>query len=101
MAKPFPLAEQIAAVDREVAMREQVYPTRVAAKKMAQAAADRELAVMRNIRATLVFMREHETTIRRAIERERAEIEHIKKSEAFAAVLEEFPEAEVTIGAPL
>ena len=41
--------EKIAELTREIAMREQVYPRRVAEKKMTQAKADRQIAVMRAI----------------------------------------------------
>lgn len=47
------LAEQVACVRREIAMRERVYPRQVGAGKMKQAAADREIAVMRAVLATV------------------------------------------------
>jgi hypothetical protein len=47
------LAEQISCVKREIAMRERVYPRLVWARKMKQATADRELAVMRAVLATV------------------------------------------------
>lgn len=40
------LTEMIAEVRREVAMREHVYPPRVEAGKMTQAAADKKVAIM-------------------------------------------------------
>jgi hypothetical protein len=42
-------SEKIAELTREIAMREQAYPRRVAEKKMTQAKADRQIAVMRAI----------------------------------------------------
>ncbi len=50
---PPSLAEQVLCVEREVRMREQVYPRRVANKNMSQKAADRELATMRAVLDTL------------------------------------------------
>jgi hypothetical protein len=50
---PISITEQIACVRREIAMRERVYPKWVAAKRMKEDAADRELAVMRAVLATL------------------------------------------------
>jgi uncharacterized protein YqhQ len=47
------LSEQITCVRREIGMRERVYPRFVANGKMKQAAADRELATMRAVLATL------------------------------------------------
>lgn len=45
--------QQIECVKREIGMREHVYPRRVADRKMTQALADRELATMRAVLATL------------------------------------------------
>lgn len=47
------LDQQIAAVAREIAMREGVYPKWVAAGKMKQEKADHELAAMKQVIATL------------------------------------------------
>ena len=41
--------QQIEEVEREIRMREQVYPRRVSERKMKQAQADRELSVMRAV----------------------------------------------------
>lgn len=43
------LADEIACVRREIGMRERVYPRRVADGKMKQAAADREVEIMRAV----------------------------------------------------
>jgi len=48
-----PLDLQIACVEREIRMREQVYPRWIDQKKLRQATADRELAQMRAVLATL------------------------------------------------
>ncbi len=48
-----PLPAQLAAVEREVRMRENVYPRWVAAGRMTQSRADAELAAMRAVRDTL------------------------------------------------
>lgn len=47
------LADQIAAVKREIAMRRNVYPRRVAEGRMTQAKADHEVAAMLAVLATL------------------------------------------------
>lgn len=47
------LTLQIAAVKRELAMREGVYPKRVAARAMTQDKADYQIAAMRSVLATL------------------------------------------------
>jgi hypothetical protein len=53
MSGEIPIADQIRCVRREIAMREAVYPRRVAIKKMKQETADHELAAMRAVLATL------------------------------------------------
>ena len=47
------LSEQIAAADRELAMRRKVYPRWVQIKRMTQARADHEIAAMEAIAVTL------------------------------------------------
>jgi hypothetical protein len=54
---PITLGAQIACVEREIGMREHVYPRRVADGKMSQAKADDELAAMRAVLATLKGIR--------------------------------------------
>ena len=51
--EPISVEQQIAAVQREIRMREHVYPRRISAGKMTQKLADRELAAMRAVLATL------------------------------------------------
>lgn len=47
------IEEQIAEVEREIAMRRRVYPRLVEIKKTSQAKADRQLAVLEAVLATL------------------------------------------------
>lgn len=53
MACSVPLRDQIAAVKREIAMRERVYPTQVVAGRRTQGAANDALAAMRAVLTTL------------------------------------------------
>ena len=48
-----PLSEQIACVEREIKMRERVYPNRVATRRMSQAKADIEVVRMKAVLETL------------------------------------------------
>lgn len=50
---PITRASQIKEVAREISQREHVYPRWVAAGKMTQVAADRQIAIMRAVLATL------------------------------------------------
>ena len=54
---PITLDDQIAAVKREIAMRERVYSRQVFNRKMTQKTADRELALMRAVLETLTGLR--------------------------------------------
>ena len=55
MSDLFPpsLAEQIACIEREIAMRVRVYPRQISAGRMTQVKADREIALMRAVLTTL------------------------------------------------
>ena len=57
------ISEQIACVRREIAMRRRVYPRWIESGKMTQAKADREIAVMEAVLATLEKLSEHERLI--------------------------------------
>lgn len=48
-----PIDEQIACVEREIRMREQVYPRWVQAKKLTQATSDKQIAGMKAVLETL------------------------------------------------
>jgi hypothetical protein len=54
------LHEQIVCVRREIGMRERVYPKWVSAGRMKQYVADREIAAMRAVLATLEMLRDEE-----------------------------------------
>jgi len=54
---PITLDDQIVAVKREIAMRERVYPRQVENGRMSKRLADRELALMRAVLATLIGLR--------------------------------------------
>ena len=53
MAEPVALADQIRCVGRELGLRRNVYPKWVASGRMNQADADREIAAMEAVLATL------------------------------------------------
>ena len=53
MTDRIPLAAQIIEIDREIKMRQHVYPRRVADRKMSQAAADKHIAAMRAVTVSL------------------------------------------------
>ena len=64
MADKISIAGQIAEVHRELALRQNVYPSRVAAGKMRQSEADLCLPRMRAVLDTLMFCQQHEPAIR-------------------------------------
>lgn len=61
------LDDQIASVEREIAMRQRVYPSWVAKGKMKQEAADLEIARMEAASVTLNWLRRNEDVIRKAV----------------------------------
>lgn len=52
----YSLSEQIACVEREVRMREKLYPVWILKNKMTQAVADRQINCMRQVLRTLQAM---------------------------------------------
>src|SRR5690606_16691359 len=88
MSAPVPLDRQIAAAEREVALRRNVYPHRIATGKMTQAEADRHIAEMEAIVATLRWLRANEAVVRGAIAwvREQPEVQ---------VMLEAFPGSKI------
>ena len=62
--KKISIIGQIAEIEREIAMRERVYPEQVRRGKMRQAEAEMLIERAYAIRATLLFCRDHETDIR-------------------------------------
>ena len=64
MADKISITGQIAEVQRELALRRNVFPPRVAAGKMRQGEADLCMRRMEAVLATLMFCQEHEANIR-------------------------------------
>ena len=58
-----PLAELIACIDRELSMREKVYPRWVEAGKLTPVKASRELALMRAVRDRIVLAEAEHTVL--------------------------------------
>lgn len=64
MAGKISIIGQIAEIDREIAMREQVYPRQISEGKLKKEMAEMLMQRIHAVRATLVFCREHEADIR-------------------------------------
>lgn len=62
------LDRQIKCVERELAMRRNVYSTRVQAGKMPQHVMDEEIETMAGVLRTLQFMKKWESVIRSSVE---------------------------------
>jgi hypothetical protein len=91
-AQRVPLATQIHEVQRELAMRDQVYPNMVKSKRMSADGARMQTAHMRGVLRTLLWLERNEALIRSVAE-------HVEAVKAMPGVLEflaEFPEATVT-----
>lgn len=61
------LQAQIAEVERELAMRKNVYAQRVASQKMKQAEADLHMTIMGQVLLTLKWFQKNEAAVRAAI----------------------------------
>lgn len=61
------LIGQIAEVDREISMRQRVYPDQIRRGKMRQAEADLLMGRIHAVRASLVFLKANEDEIRRMV----------------------------------
>lgn len=61
-----PLTDQIAEVERELALRSRVYPGLVAKKKMRQGEADEHTRRMQAVLATLRWLQKNEASIKAA-----------------------------------
>lgn len=72
MAGKISIIGQIAEIEREIAMRQKVYPHQVSVGKMKQGEADMLMERAHAIRATLMFCREHEADIRAFIAAKKA-----------------------------
>lgn len=68
-----PLADQIREVERELALRGRVYPFQVKTGKMDQAEADRHMAAMEGVLATLRYVEKNAVGIRRIAARVKGE----------------------------
>lgn len=61
------LIGQIAEIDREIAMRQRVYPEQIRRGKMRQAEADLLMVRIHAVRASLVFLKANEDGIRQMV----------------------------------
>ncbi len=97
----FSLADQIEEVERELRYRYGVYAKRVDDGKMTRAQADRQIALMRNVRDTLRMIAAHYGPVRKAVaddlqrEKEAEEVAELMKNPAVQAVVAGFPDAVV------
>lgn len=67
MTRKVSLSAQIAEVDRELAMRREVYPMAVARKKLRQSHADYQVEQLEAVRATLVWLQANELMIKQRL----------------------------------
>jgi hypothetical protein len=56
---PPTLDEQLQCVEREIKLRQRVYPRRIADRRMTQALADRQIALMEAVAESLRWMKDH------------------------------------------
>lgn len=100
------LTDQIKEAKRELSMREKACPKWVEGGTMKKDAAERHIALMGSISSTLEFMHSNEELIKWAfVNKDKLAAirtladyatEHMKEDPGVAAVLEKFPDAEIT-----
>lgn len=61
------LVGQIAEIDREISMRQRVYPEQIRRGKMRQSEADLLMGRIHAVRASLLFLKANEDDIRRMV----------------------------------
>lgn len=66
------LIGQIAEIDREIALRQRVYPEQIRKGKMRQAEADLLIGRIHAVRDSLTFLKKHEDDIRAMIAAKKA-----------------------------
>lgn len=88
------LSDQITCIEREIGMRERVYPAWIDKKKMTPDKAASEIEGMRAVLKTLKSLQRFEAPIRATIRTE-LEREKMSKHPAVKAVLDAFPGAYV------
>lgn len=72
MAGKISIIGQISEIDREIAMRERVYPREVQAGRMKQTEAEMLMERIHAVRATLVFCKDNEADIRAYVAEKKA-----------------------------
>lgn len=88
MSAPIPLDRQIAAAEREVALRRNAYPQFIRRGKLTQEEADRHIAEMEAIVTTLRWLQANEAVVRGAVA-------WIREQPAVKAMLETFPGSKI------
>lgn len=100
-----PIEDQIAELEREVAMRRQVYPNLVIGRKLSQAKADQQIATMQAAAASLRWLAANREWIHEAHaerrERRHWQDERARRDPAVQAVQEAFPGAQVVSVRPM
>jgi hypothetical protein len=66
------LIGQISEIDREISMRQRVYPEQIRRGKMRKAEAELLMSRIQAVRASLMFLKEHENDIRTMIAAKKA-----------------------------
>lgn len=93
----FPLAELAASADREVAMRERVYPGWVEKKKLSADKAAHEIAAMKQIAVTLRWLEKWEPVIRSAVDKHQKAMAFVAADPVAQELAEAFPDAGVEV----
>lgn len=97
MSEKLTIGDLLRAAERELSMRERVYPRWIDQGKMKAEAAAHEIQAMRQIADVLDLFRRFEAPARELFARKIADLKAIERHPAAEALREAFPDADVTV----
>lgn len=96
-AVKLPIDDLVRAAERELAMRERLYPQWVKGGRMTQEKADHEIQAQRQIVETMLLFQRFRQPIFDTVTRRLSALRSVESHPAVEAVLDVFPEAEIII----
>jgi hypothetical protein len=96
-AVKLPIADLVRAAERELAMRERVYPGWVRGERMTADKAAHEIQAMRQIAEVMAMFQRFEVPLRDCIRQRLADLKEFERHPAVENVREAFPDAELII----
>jgi hypothetical protein len=96
-AVKLPIADLVRAAERELAMRERVYPGWVRGERMTADKAAHEIQAMRQIAEVLAIFQRFEVPLRACIRQRLADLKEFDRHPAVENIRDAFPDAELIV----